>query len=77
MSPVETVSSENHIWTADVTTDADGGIKFTIGNWDTNWGTDTFPFGTGTQKGANIPIVAGSYKVFFNDITGSYIFMAQ
>lgn len=77
MSPVETISSENHIWTADVTTDADGGIKFTIGNWDTNWGTDTFPFGTGTQNGANIPIVAGSYKVFFNDITGSYIFMAQ
>lgn len=70
--------AQNHDWVLDLTVSADGSYKFAANDaWDANWGASDFPFGTGTQGGANIPVKAGTYKVFFNDITGQYNFIAQ
>lgn len=82
MTACETLNGENHFWMAtfEVEEDApeDGGLKFAAdGAWNDNWGADAFPYGTGTNGGANIPYVAGSYTVFFNDITGQYYFIAN
>ena len=53
----------------------DGGIKFRANNaWDINWGAAEFPAGTGTQGGANIQCIAGTYDVTFNSTTGVYNF---
>ena len=53
----------------------DGGIKFRANNaWDINWGAAEFPTGTGTQGGANIQCIAGTYDVTFNSTTGAYNF---
>jgi hypothetical protein len=67
--------AENHDWVYDVTISADGGVKFKSG--DTWWGSSEFSWGTALTTGGNIPAKAGSYKVFFNDITGQYNFIAQ
>jgi hypothetical protein len=55
-----------------------GEVKFRASDaWDVNWGANSFPDGTGTQNGANIPVAnAGYYKVVFNDNTGAYTFTA-
>ena len=51
--------------------------KFAADNaWDVNWGGNDFPYGIGSQNGPNIPIAAGTYNVFFNDILGTYNFVA-
>ena len=53
----------------------DGEAKFRADNdWAANWGSGDFPAGVGTQDGANIPVVAGEYKITFNSITGEYNF---
>lgn len=53
----------------------DGEAKFRADNdWVANWGSGDFPAGVGTQDGANIPVVAGEYKITFNSITGEYNF---
>lgn len=82
MKACETLNGENHMWMGqlNVTEDppADGGVKFCADpDWKDNWGSETFPYGTGTGGGANIPYVAGSYTVFLNDITGQYFFIAN
>lgn len=88
LTPLETADGNkayNHDWTTDVTFDADAstlgadkGVKFAAdGAWDSNWGASDFPYGTGTNNGANIPFKAGSYKLFFNDISGTYYFFAK
>lgn len=70
--------AQNHDWVYDLTVTADGGVKFTSDNaWSFNWGSTEFPFGTGLASGSNIPAKAGSYKVFFNDITGQYNFIEK
>jgi starch-binding outer membrane protein SusE/F len=52
-----------------------GGAKFRQdGAWTTNWGNAAFPSGTGTQGGANILTVAGTYDVTFNRVSGAYSF---
>ena len=52
-----------------------GGAKFRKDNqWETNWGSNTFPTGTGVQGGADIPIPAGTYDIVFNKETGAYVF---
>ncbi|AWI25927.1 T9SS type A sorting domain-containing protein [Flavobacterium pallidum] len=52
-----------------------GGAKFRQdGAWAINWGNAAFPSGTGTQNGANILTVAGTYDVTFNRLTGAYSF---
>lgn len=78
-----TTGGENHDWTTTVNFDADAnisndeGVKFTNGSWDVNWGAEDFPLGTGTGGGKNIRYKKGTYKVYFNDILGSYQFVAQ
>ncbi|MGM9803039.1 MAG: DUF5115 domain-containing protein [Muribaculaceae bacterium] len=46
-------------------------------SWDINWGCGadiaTDYFGKGVQNGANITVPAGTYDVFFNDITGEFV----
>lgn len=64
-----------HIWTITVSL-FDGEAKFRANNaWDVNWGGDTafsaFP-GNGTS-GGNIPVAKSKYKVYFNDLDGSYL----
>ncbi|MFN5319161.1 MAG: T9SS type A sorting domain-containing protein [Bacteroidia bacterium] len=44
-------------------------------NWAVNWGASTFPTGTGTQDGPDIPIMTpGFYTVSINIQTGAYTF---
>jgi uncharacterized delta-60 repeat protein len=44
-------------------------------NWAVNWGATTFPTGTGTQDGPDIPIMTpGFYTVSLNIQTGAYNF---
>ncbi len=53
----------------------DGLVKFRKDNsWDINWGSLDFPTGTGTQNGADIPVTAGTYDIFFDKSTGAYQF---
>ena len=54
---------------------AGGGVKFRANTaWTVNWGAADFPSGVGTQDGANILCVAGTYNISFNSETGEYLF---
>lgn len=54
---------------------ADGEMKFRADDdWGVNWGDDSFPTGTATQDGPNIPTFAGSWIIDFNATTGIYSF---
>ena len=76
MSPMST-NVENHDWYVMKVTYDDIALKFAADNaWDVNWGAADFPYGIGQQNGPNIPIKAGTYNVFFNDILGAYNFVA-
>lgn len=68
---------ENHDWYLKGVTYEATALKFAADNaWDVNWGAEGFPYGQGVQNGANIPIAAGTYDVYFNDILGTYNFVA-
>ena len=46
-------------------------------DWTVNWGSDadltkTY-FGVGAQNGSNIVLPAGTYNIYFNDITGQFV----
>jgi hypothetical protein len=57
---------------------ADSEVKFRENkDWTANWGSNTFPTGTGTPNGANIPLVAGKYDVTFNATTLDYSFVVN
>lgn len=76
MTAMTTVAGlTNHDWMTTVTIPARGGAKFTDGT--TSWGANKFPYGFATATGGNIPVKAGTYRVFYNDITGSYTFLEQ
>ncbi len=69
----------NHDWLADVTFAEDTELKFAAnGAWDMSWGNATdFPYGLGNQQeGNNIKVPAGKYYIMFNDIMGTYTFIA-
>ncbi len=67
---------ENHDWYLMNVTYADTELKFAADNaWDVNWGASDFPYGVGVGNGPNIPVAAGTYNVFFNDILGTYNFV--
>lgn len=73
-------TTNGHIWYTTYTFADDytsgGGCKFRAnGGWDVNWGFGKFPAGIGSQGGANIPYKKGTYKVIFNDIEGSFLFV--
>ncbi|MBZ9778846.1 SusF/SusE family outer membrane protein [Psychroflexus sp. CAK8W] len=62
-----------HIWYISEIELFDGEVKFRAeDNWDTNWGSNTEFTGFGDLNGANIPTRAGTYEVWFNDLTGNY-----
>ena len=48
-------------------------------NWSVNWGSGvdvaTDKSGQATQNGDNIKVPAGTYNVYFNDITGQFVFV--
>jgi hypothetical protein len=81
MTPVNTgsLAVENHDWYVDeFTLTRDEELKFAAdGDWFFNWGTNLFPYGQGVNGGMNVPVKAGTYKVFFNDVTGHYHFIAK
>ena len=67
-----------HLWFINGIVLVDGEAKFrTNSDWSTNWGADTALTGYGTQDGPNIPVGAGTYDVWFNDLDGSYVFIPQ
>lgn len=67
-----------HQWYVNGITLGDGEIKFRANDgWDNSWGATDFPFGAGTAGGPNIPVSAGTYDIWFNDLTGRYIIIAQ
>ena len=69
-------SVENHDWYLMKVTYTDTELKFAADNsWDVNWGAGDFPYGVGVGNGPNIPVAAGTYNVFFNDILGTYNFV--
>ena len=56
-----------------------GGLKFRANHdWPTNWGATLnvadINYGVGVGNGDNISVPAGTYNVFFNDITGDFVF---
>ncbi len=67
-------SFDSHIWSATGVEFVDGELKFRADNdWAVNWGSTTAISGFGTQDGTNIPVSAGTYDVWFNDLDGGYI----
>jgi hypothetical protein len=71
-----------HNWYAKFTQTTTGSLKFRAdGAWTNNWGTginvgDKY-YGTATNGGDNITVPAGTYSVYFNDITGEFAFVAD
>ncbi len=84
MTAVNTVEDmNNHIWKYELNaTDGDTTAKFKVApgeagsadGWGLNWGGTGFPYGFGSNGGANIPVTAGHYNIIFNDIDGFYYF---
>jgi 1,4-alpha-glucan branching enzyme len=67
--------ADGHSWTLTGITLFNGEAKFRANDaWTVNWGSTSFPSGTGVQDGPNIPVGAGTYNVTFNDVTGEYYF---
>jgi len=64
-----------HIWNAQGVELSDGGVKFRANLlWDKSWGGgESFPSGIAT--GDNINAKEGTYNVWFNDLTGRYLFI--
>lgn len=66
-----------HIWTLNISL-FDGKGKFRANSaWDVNWGGDT-AFSGYTANGASggdIPVAKSKYKVYFNDLDGSYLML--
>ncbi|MCD8288764.1 MAG: DUF5115 domain-containing protein [Prevotella sp.] len=72
-----------HNWYVEANIPSDGGLKFLVDHdWGVNWGatftvsTETY-YGVGTQDGDNITVPAGDYRIYLNDITGKFIFVAE
>ncbi len=67
-----------HIWSAKDVELSEAGIKFRANqDWTVNWGGgENFP--SGKANGDDIIVSkAGTYDVWFNDLTGRYIFIEQ
>ena len=78
-------------WVSDIDMQSTDGINYTLDNyffstgeakfrqddnWDINWGGDTFPTGWAYFNGPNIPVLEGTYNVYFNTLTSAYNFVA-
>lgn len=74
MSPVSSYTgAENHNWIKTVTFSEAGTFKFTDAT--TWWGGAAFPYGTANTSAGDNKYAAGTYKAYFNDITGQYYFI--
>ncbi|EMR02187.1 SusF/SusE family outer membrane protein [Cesiribacter andamanensis] len=68
-----------HIWMLEYEFTADTEMKFRkAGDWGMNWGPATDEerddlWGKGVKDGKNINILAGTYTIYFNDLTGRYM----
>ena len=76
-----TSGKDTHLWYAlGVNIDhCTWGVQFRAnGSWDKQWGKgdQQFPYATSNTKD-NIPLVPGTYNIYFDDITGNYFFVAQ
>ncbi len=64
---------DNHIYYTSVTLE-DGEMKFRADNdWAVNWGAGSSISGTAVQDGPNIPVEAGTFKIWFNSLDGRYV----
>ncbi|MFY9242420.1 MAG: SusE domain-containing protein [Polaribacter sp.] len=69
------LSFDGHIWYANSVRLTPGDVEFVTGAGD-KWGSSTSFSGTATNGGGTIPvIVEDDYDVWFNDLTGQYIFI--
>ncbi|OWW24562.1 DUF5116 domain-containing protein [Zobellia sp. OII3] len=68
-----------HLWHAEGVELVDGEIKFRADHlWDNSWGASTELSGQGMNNNdPNIPVKAGTYNVWFNDLDGRYILIPQ
>lgn len=68
-----------HIWYIKGIELTDGEAKFRAEDaWDTSWGAATELSGQGMNNNdPNIPVTAGTYNVWFNDLDGRYILIPQ
>lgn len=67
-----------HIWYIEGIELTDGEAKFRADDaWDLDWGGATPVSGETTVAGPNIPVIAGTYDVWFNTLNGRYIFIPQ
>ena len=67
-----------HIWYIEGIELTDGEAKFRADDaWDLDWGGATPVSGETTVAGPNIPVIAGTYDVWFNTLDGRYIFIPQ
>ncbi len=75
MAPMTTIDgAPNHDWFASITLAAPASVKFAAGNG-TEWGAPNFPYGIATtDNDSKIEVAAGTYVVYFNDITGAFMF---
>lgn len=72
---MEQSSFDSHQWfIKDVTFPSNGEFKFRAnGTWNVmDWGSGTELSGQGTKPGSNIPLTAGTYDIYFNDLDGRY-----
>lgn len=71
-------SFDPHNWYLHNVTLGNGEIKFRANNaWDISWGNTTSYSGVGELGGPNIPVTAGVYNIWFNDLTGEYQLIPQ
>lgn len=70
---------DQHIWVAKRIAVTAGDLKFRGNNeWSANWGGGSFPAAKSAPNGSDISVSAtqaGTYDVWFNDLTGHYIFI--
>jgi hypothetical protein len=63
-----------HLWHVNDFVLIDGEMKFREGDaWTNSWGEVTPISGLATNGGPNIPVTAGTYDIWFNDLDGRYI----
>lgn len=70
---------DSHIWYANNVELQDGELKIRANDaWDTSWGANTALSGQAANNNdPNIPVVAGVYDIWFNDISMRYILIPQ
>lgn len=73
-------NEKTHVWYAsNAELTATGSVKFRVNHgWDTSWGnSQDFPYGTASEGGNIEGVPAGTYDIYFNDITKQYLFIAK